>query len=534
MGDGLLYFLPPSYGPDSLPPTFVKEPDVMPDQTEEQDPKDQADEPAQAESQGVDETAEADEAEKSPEDKLKEVITVDLEDVGTLRKRMTVTVPGENIQERLDEQFSELQRERDVRGFRRGRAPRRLVEKTYGSEVRDITKEQLVSQAYLAAVDREDIQVLGDPDLDFDKIELPDEGKDLEFSCEIEIKPEFELPKLEKIPVEKPVVTITDEDVDRQIERLLMRFGRFEPVEEGGDIQEDDLVTADVKATSGDEVIFDETATQFGARPSRVGGIALESLGDDLAGAKVGDQRTIEATVPDDYEKEELRGKPVKIDFTIRDIRRMVLPELTDEFAQMLGLETVDELKAMIRAESESRIDQEIQRGMRNQIRQYLADNTELEVPPGLSSRQTQRAVQQRMIDMQRQGVPEAEIEKHLDELQTTAKEQAANEIKMFFILEKLAEQFEFEVSEDEINGQIAQIAQSSGRRFDRVRDELMRRGGVEALYVNIRDEKVIDRLLQDAEITEVEPEADEEEGASEEPKKKAKKDEGDDLSDET
>ncbi len=464
-------------------------------------------------------------------DKLKEAIHVTVDDVGTLRKKLTVRVPQDIVAERLDEQFAELQRERDVRGFRRGRAPRRLVEKAYGSEVRQLLKEQIVSQAYLAAVDKEELQVLGDPDIDFDAIELP-EDTDLEFSCELEVKPEFELPKLEGIPVEKPTVTVTDEDVDLQLERLRMRFGRYEPVADG-EIQPDDMVTADVKVTVDDETITEETGVQFAARPSRVEGIVVENLGDDLAGAKVGDERTVQAEVPDDFEKEEVRGKTADITFAIRDIKRMNLPELSDTFAQMMGLESVDELKTMIRAESESRIDQEIQRGMREQIRQYLADNTDFDVPAGLSSRQTQRVVQQRLVDMQRQGIPEAEVEKRLDELQTTAQEEAAADIKMFFILEKLGEEFDINVTEDEINGQVAQIAQRTGRRFDRVRDELSRRGGLQALYISLREEKVIDRLLQDAEVTEVSQEEAEEKDEKPAKKKKQKKADKDEAADE-
>lgn len=461
---------------------------------------------------------------KADADKLKEAIDVAIDEIGTLRKRLTITVPKEIVQERLEDQFSELQRQRDVPGFRKGRAPRRLVEKAYGSEVRDLLKDQIASQAYMAAVEKEELDVLGDPAIDFEKIEMPEEGA-LEFSCEIEVKPDFELPKLEGIPIDKPAVTITEEDIDQQVERLQMRFGNYVPVEDA-EIQADDLVTADVKITVGDTTLFEQTNEQFAARPSRIEDFVLDNLGDDLAGAKVGETRTVEVDVPDDYEVEEHRGKKAEFTFTIRDIKRLDVPELNDEFAQMLGLENVDELRTMIRAESESHIDQEIQRGMREQIRKYLAENTELDVPAGLSSRQTQRVVQQQVVDMQRQGLPDVEIEKRLDELQTTAQEAAATEIKMFFILEKLAEEFDITVTEDEINGQVAQIAQRMNRRFDRVRDELARHGRLQALYVRLREEKVIDRLLQDAEITEVSREEADESPAEADDKKKSEKSE--------
>jgi trigger factor len=467
----------------------------------------------QTTSASADTTAEATEdREKTPEElaeekakKLKEAITVQVQDIGPLRQKLTITVPHEVFEERLDDQFQELQRERDIRGFRRGRAPRRLVEKAYGSEVKGLVKDQVISEAYFAAVDQKSLKVLGEPDLDLEKLTLPAEGP-LEFTCEVEVKPEFELPELKEIPVQRPVISVSDEDIDKQIERFRMRFGTFNPVEDGI-VQADDLVVADAKLRIGDKVIKEETNVQFAARPSRIEGIVVDKLGEALVGAKTGDERTVDAIVPDDHETEEYRGKTAQFDITIHDVKRLVLPPLDDAFAKMVGFENVAELRTMVRAQSESRYDQEIRRGMRGQISQYLIDNTKFEIPPALGSRQTERVVARQLVELQRQGVPDAEIQKRADELRTTAREQAAVELKLFFVLEKLAEQFDIDVSEDELNGQVAQIARAQGRRFDRVRDELMDRGTLQALYVSIRDDKVLDRLLDDAKTTEVTPE---------------------------
>jgi trigger factor len=472
--------------------------------------------------------------EKTPEElakekaeKLKEAISIQTEEKGTLRQRLTISVPRSVFEERLDEQFEELQRERDIRGFRRGRAPRRLVEKTFGSEVNDAVKDQVVGEAYLAAVDKQGLKVLGDPDLDFEKIKLPAEG-DLQFSCEVEIKPEFQMPELKAIPIRRPVIQITDGDVDQQIERLRMRSGHYDPVE-GGTVQPDDVVVADVKLTIGDAVVTEESNVQFAARPSRIEGIVVDKLGEALVGAKAGDERDVEAVVPDDHEKEEHRGKKAQIHIKVHDIKRLVLPPLDDSLAQTMGFENLAELRTMIRAESESRLDQEIRRGMRAQIRQYLLANTQLEIPPALGSRQTERVVARQLVELQRQGVPDVEIEKHLDELRTTAHEQAVQEVKAFFILEKVAEDFEIDVTEDELNGQVAQIARSMNRRFDRVRDELMNRGALQALYISIREDKCLDRLLEEAQVTEVTPEQENKAGKAEDAKKGAA-----DLADET
>jgi trigger factor len=473
------------------------------------------------------ETAESEE-EKEPslEEKLKEVIDVQVEDVGALRKKMTVTVPRETIDERLDEQYTELRTEAIVPGFRRGRAPRRLLEKRFGSEVGETLSQQLVSSSYIVAVEKTDLKVIGEPLLcikegetetyldvqeAIPKIDLPAEG-DLSFACEVEVSPEFDLPELEGIPIEKPVVEITDREVDEQIDRLLQMRGTFE-TQPGGQIEEDDLVIADLRMTSGDEVLKEQDAVRLAARGQVVDGVPLEKLGETLKGAKAGDIRTISGQIADDYVKAEFRGKQADFEFKIREVQRLNMPKLDEEFITSIGFETEKDLREFVQSDLESRVDQDIQRNMAVQVRQYLLDNASFDLPERLNERQTSRVAAQRMLSLLRQGVPPAEADKLLDEVKTSAKEDAARELKMFFIMEKLAEDIDVEVTEGELNAQIAAIAYNQNARFDRVRDQLVKEGGLQSLHVQIRDEKIIAQLLEKANVTEAK--------AEEKPKKK-------------
>ena len=468
------------------------------------------------ENEGAETTESDEEKELSPEEKLKEVIDVRVEDIGALRKKVTVTVPRETIDERLDEQYTELRTEAVVPGFRRGRAPRRLLEKRFGSEVGETLSQQLISSSYLAAVEKTDLKVIGEPLVcvkegetetflevadAISKIELPAEG-DLSFSCEVEISPEFDLPELDNIPVEKPVIEITDQEVEGQIDRFRQMRGTFETLADG-EVQEDDAVIADVKMISGGEVLKEEDAVRLAARGQVVEGVALEKLGETLKGAKAGDVRTISGELGDDYVKVEFRGKPVDFEFKIREVQRLNLPELDEEFVKSLGFESKKDLHEFVKNDLESRLDQDVQRSMTAQVRQYLLDSASFDLPERLSERQTGRVATQRMLSLLRQGVPPAEADKLLDEVKTSAKEDAARELKMFFIMEKLAEDIEVEVTEGEINAQIAAIAQNQNARFDRVRDQLIKEGGLQSLYVQIRDEKIIAQLLEKAKVSE-------------------------------
>lgn len=459
--------------------------------------------------------------EASLQEKLKKAIDVRVEDVATLRKKLTVTVPPEAVAERRDEQYGELSRDAVIPGFRKGRAPRRLLEKRFGSEIDETLSQQLVSNAYMAAIEKAELKVIGDPlvwarekdaesetlmevQAALDLIELPEDGA-LEFSCEVELQPEFDLPELEGIPLEKPLVEVSDEDITAYVDRIRSTRGTYDLIEDGG-IEPDDVVTADIRMTSGETVLKEQEGVRLAARPQTVDGVVLENLGDLLKGRKVDETVKASGEIASDYVKAEFRGKQADFDITIRKIERLRLPELNQELIESFGFESEQELRDWVRGDLESRIEDQVRQGMAGQVYKYLLDNTEFDVPERLSERQAARVAARRMIEMYQMGMPPTEVEKHLDELRTGAREETARDLKIFFIMEALAEKFEPEVSEAEINGAIAMIAQRQGRRFDRVRDEMARGDGAMNLYLQIRDRKIVDQLIEKASLTEMKP----------------------------
>jgi trigger factor len=463
--------------------------------------------------------------EKSLQDKLKEAVDVRVEDLGGMRKKLTVIVPRESIDEQLDDQYGQMRTEATVPGFRKGRAPRRLLEKRFGNEVKSTIVQQVLGSGYLAAVDKAELKVIGDPliwakakgaeteelvDVQkaLDLVKLPDDGP-LSFSCEIEIRPEFELPSIEGIPLEKPVVAITDEDVENQFKRFRMSRGTYEVIHEEGAVQNDDMLYVDVKMSCEGTVLKEQQMIRMAARGQVVDGVTLEKLGETLAGAKAGETRTASGQISDDYIKAEFRGKQAEFEFKVREIQRLKLPELTEDFFKAMGFEGEQDFREYIRKDLDSRLGEQVRQAMAGQVYKYLEDKTSFELPPRLSERQADRVLIRHMIELYRQGIPQAEVEKKMDEIKTSSRELAAREMKRFFIMEKLCEQFEdIEVSEGEINNLIATIAYRQGRRFDRVRDELAKEGGLTNLYLQIRDEKLIDRLIKQAQVMEKAPEA--------------------------
>jgi trigger factor len=451
------------------------------------------------------------EAERLAEEIKKEVQTR-VEEIGTLRKRLSVTLPAKVIDEHLKHNFDELRQDAIVPGFRKGRAPLQLIQKRFGPEVRNSLKTSILAQSLLAAMEKEKLEVLGDPlfevqtdrvvklvnlDEALSHIELP-ESHDLSYVCEVEVKPTFELPPLEGIEIRTPAITLTDADVDEYILRQRKIRGRYEPLLDQPAAEPDDLLVADVTLRVGPDTVKTEDNVQLGVRPTRLDGIPLPKLGEVLRGARPGDRRTCECQIPDDYERPDLRGQVGEFEFHIHEVKRLV-PMPLDAFVSQVGADSVEQLREFVREEREAERDRMVERAKRGQVIEYLLKNTALDLPATLSNRQTDRAVIRRVIDLQQQGVPDSEIEAHIDELRVSAREQAARDLRVEFILDKVAEKLGVEVTDEEVNSEIARIARLYHRRFDRVRDDLHKRGLLSQLAEQIRQDKCVSLLLEAA-----------------------------------
>ena len=349
-----------------------------------------------------------DKAEKEAErllETLKKEVKASLRDIGVLRKEMRVTVPGKVIGDHVEHNYSEIMHDAVVPGFRKGRAPRQLVEKRFGSEVRESLKTTILGQSFFAATENEKIEVLGDPLFQISTdagvklmelgealphLKLPDSG-DFEYTCELEVKPTFDLPELKGIEVKAPSIEISDDDVDEQILRQRKNRGRLDPVTDGG-AEKEDVLVADVTLSSEGTHVKTEENVNLGVRAARLDGVPLTGLEDALQGAKVGDSRSADGAFPDDYERPDLRGKAAHFEFKIREVKRLI-PMTMGDFAAALGEDSPEAVRRVIRQDME--LDGFDQAGRSSRCVDYLVK--EHGGPAGVAvSRQTDRAVMRR------------------------------------------------------------------------------------------------------------------------------------------
>lgn len=433
--------------------------------------------------------------------------TVSITDAGPSRKKLTIAVPAEVVSEKLRESLDTLSVEAQVPGFRRGRVPRGLLERKFGSSVRDEARKQLVAEAYAKAVEDHKLRVVGDPFSEqADHAEVAD-GKPLVFEVEVEVMPEFSLPPLEGIEVRRPIITITDEMVAQELGKLRINEGKLEERPEPGP---GDYLTGRgiMKLEDGSEVYNIPGAVvqvPSGDKPGRgmILGILVEDFASQLGRPGPGQTATVRATGPENHEIEKVRGAKLTMTFQVERVDR-IIPASTEDVVRAYGFESESQLLGVIRQRLEQRAAVEQQSAMRQQVAAHLLSATEMALPQRLTAQQAYRTLERQRMELMYRGVEPTTIEERLSELRSASARQAAEELKLFFILNKAAEELKVRVEEAEVNGRIAQLASERNVRPEALRQDLIQKNQVGFVVQQVREHKTMDAILSKARVTDV------------------------------
>ena len=440
------------------------------------------------------------------EEKTKSKNVVTIEDSGPCKKKVSIEVPAEVIKEKLDEQYEQLRKDADVPGFRRGRAPLRLLEKKFGSDIRQQVKLKLLAEACEEVTEDKKLDTLGEPDIDHEKIELPDDGA-MKFEFEVEVRPEFELPQLEGIAVEKPNAEITDIQIDEELLSIRKRAGLWVPKETGAVESGEQIIADAILKIDGQEEHEKLDNTEIIVRPNGfVGPVPVEGLDKLLIGSKIGDVKTENIEIPKTFYNEQYRDKKIEVDITVKEIKQLEPAELNKEFFDRHSVDDENGLREMIRDSYAEYFQKQAKTAMGDQVYKYLLKETKFDLPADVVADQSARLFQRQYSNMLMQGVGKEQVEEQMDQLRASSEEQAKEQLKLLFVMEKIADKFEIKVSEEEINGYIAQAAASRGRRPEKMRAELVKDGSLAQFGMQIREQKCIEKLLETANITDAAP----------------------------
>src|SRR5206468_5822363 len=191
-------------------------------------------------------------------------------------------------------------------------------------------------------------------------------------------------------------------------------------------------------------------------------------------------------------------------EIAVKDIKHLEEREINEEFLEELGFKDEKELREALREQMVERIDYDVKQSMREQVNKYLLEKTPMDLPAKLSDRQAERVISRRMVDLMMRGMPREQIQANVDRLRYGARDEAIRELKLFFILQKIAGEQNVDVDEAELNGRIAMLAAQRGKRPEKLKQEMSKDGTLANLYVQMREQKAIDRILETAEVEDV------------------------------
>jgi trigger factor len=433
------------------------------------------------------------------EEEAKQPLSLDVQvaSPSACERHVTVTISREDIDRYFDDAFSEMMPTAAVPGFRIGRAPRKVVEHRFRDEVSDQVKSGLLLDSLEQISEEQRFTAISEPDFDLEAVEVPKEGP-MTFEFTIEVRPEFDLPKWKGLKLNRPVREFTDPDIDEQLEQMLSRYGQLVPFE--GEAAEGDYISANITATHDGKQLMHEGEAVLRIRPTlSFRDAKLEGFAKLMTGAKEGDRRSAEVTLSNDAPNVDLRGKQVSIEFEVLGVKKLKLPELTEEFLQEIGnFGSEKELREAIRMNLQRQLEYQQQRIARNQISSLLTKSADWELPKGLLQRQAARELERAVMELRRSGFSEAEIRARENLLRQNSMASTANALKEHFILERIAEEEKLDVEEGDYDKEIFLIAAQSGESPRRVRAQLEKRGLMDVLRNQIIERKVLE-LVQSA-----------------------------------
>lgn len=413
---------------------------------------------------------------------------VSVETTKGLERKMTVTLPAERLDNEVDQRLRKLGKKAKIKGFRPGKVPFSVVKQHYGAEVRGEVVQDLIQSSYSEALIQQKLQPAGQPAIAPTRMGA---GEGLSYTATFEVYPEIKLKKVEGLKVERPVASVTDEDVAKMLETMRKQRGSWEAVERAAG--EGDRVTIDFEGKLKGEDFPGNKGENF---PVEIGGgRMLEDFENGLKGLKAGDESSFDVKFPKDYHADDLKGKKVTFAVKVHQVEAMKLPALDDEFAGAFVQEGgLDKLKQDVREHMERELDQAIRRKLKEQVLDALVAGNKVDLPNALVDEEI-HSMQHDMAQRMGQKADPHHLPRDLFE------ERARKRVALGLLLGEVIKSNDLKAGHDEITATLKKLTANYGEQDEVIRSyrsnpQVMRQ--VEAMTL---EEQAVDLLLEKATI---------------------------------
>jgi len=427
---------------------------------------------------------------------------ISLENAGGCRRRVKGEIPADHVRQKEAQVTLSFQKSARLPGFRPGRAPLDMVRKRYAPDIQAELREVLLREGLRAAVDKEKLQLVDDP-----AVEEANFAQDLKFRfiLRVDIAPEFKLPAARglKIPKKSPE-PVTEKDVAATLQQLAEPLARFQTLE-ARPAQAGDFAVVDFEGTCGGKKIS-EIAPQAGQvaaakklwlwlKPDSF----LPGFCQALYGLKPGETKEVEVKFPADFPQAPLRGQTARYAVALHELKERHLPECNESFCQEHYQMSLEELRKRIQEDLAASRDSALRVEESKAVTAALLAAVKMDVPEPMLAEERRRLVARLVEENQRRGVPQEELLKHKDEILAAAGRSAEENVKLSFLLRKVAETENLQVEEPELLHEVAQLASHSGQDVRLFAKRLQKSGALPSLADTLLRRKTVDFLLQHA-----------------------------------
>mgnify|MGYP003731107393 FL=1 len=424
-----------------------------------------------------------------------------LEDISQVKKKLSVEIDAKEVNKKLNTAYGKIGKQTKIPGFRPGKVPRKILESYFGSQVEADVASELVNESFPKAVEETGAFPLNQPQLEKGEVKL---NEKFVYSATMEVRPKFEVKDYLGLEAEKEIVSIGENEVLKKLEQIREGNGKLESLAEPRPIQDGDFAVINYQGFENDAPLDGIKDENFLLNVGK--GDFHKSIDEALIGLNKDDKKDVVVDFEEDYFNDNLKGKTVRFEVLVTDIKERNLPELNDEFAKNLGADFEDlkglkeEIEKNVVAQEKTRVEQDLKRRLLGKI----SEGTEFEVPQTLVDAEVAFSVKSLQANFERSGASFEKAGISPEMLKQQFGPASESRVKERLILGQIARQDDVTISDDEFTEGLEKMAQGMGQDVETIRKYYEARGEVDILQEQMLEEKTLDYLVENAKIKEV------------------------------
>lgn len=424
------------------------------------------------------------------------MLRIDVEDLGSTKKRLQIEVPGEIVTKEIDSAYRKLSRKAKVKGFRPGKVPRPILQRYYGDYIKNEVISKLINDTYFKAISDKDIKPVSQPTIDNDTLE---EGRAFEYSAIVEVRPDIQVKDYLNLNLKASTAEVAREDVEKRLRELQNLHAQLVTVEQRKKIREGDFVIFDYEGFSDGRPFEGSSGKDFMVQVGS--GEFIPGFDEKIIGAERDDEVEVEMTYRENHPA--MAGRRAVFRVRVKEIKEKILPKLDDEFAKDIGeYKDLEELKARISEDLKKEGEESKRRELENQLIEKLIAGNPFDVPRSMVEQQIDYLVADAKIRLASQGLALKDVGVGEGKLRKDFEEAAVKRVKQGLILEKISALEGISVKNEEVTEKLREISLRTNQNVEKVRGYYQKGDRMEELKARIVEEKTLDFLLKRSNIS--------------------------------